>query len=119
MLAEVVEDGGNETLSQGWGASAIFVNCDVSKWSDADAMVAIDLRQARLRVQQRWNRRQGGCTHKCTEENWKSRHRDQPDGCVAMHEGRDRADAQVRRLRGDTRSESCGSMFSGAFANAR
>jgi len=42
ILADVQEDGGNETLKMtvGAGASAIFVKADVSKWNDAEAMVA-------------------------------------------------------------------------------
>src|SRR5260370_33338108 len=41
-LADVVEEGGNQTLkmAQDLGATASFVKCDVSKWSEADAAAA-------------------------------------------------------------------------------
>src|SRR5216684_1459104 len=49
VLADVVEAGGNETLKmlKDAGADAVFIKCDVTKWSDASAL-----------------------THECTEENW-------------------------------------------------
>src|SRR5215472_7230598 len=42
VLADVVEEGGQETLRllKDSGADAIFVKADVSKWHDVDTMVA-------------------------------------------------------------------------------
>src|SRR5260370_6502528 len=42
VLADVVEAGGNETLKmlKDVGAQAVFIKCDVTKWSDASAAVA-------------------------------------------------------------------------------
>jgi NAD(P)-dependent dehydrogenase (short-subunit alcohol dehydrogenase family) len=75
ILADVQEDGGNETLKMtvGAGASAIFVKTDVSKWNDAEAMVAkavetyggLDCAFNNAGIDGR-----GGRIHECTEENW-------------------------------------------------
>jgi NAD(P)-dependent dehydrogenase (short-subunit alcohol dehydrogenase family) len=41
VLADVIEDGGNRTLKmvQDLGAEAIFVKCDVSKWTDVEEKI--------------------------------------------------------------------------------
>jgi NAD(P)-dependent dehydrogenase (short-subunit alcohol dehydrogenase family) len=75
MLADVVEEGGNRTLKmvQDLGAEAIFVTCDVSKWSDVEGAVKRAV-QAYGRIDCAFNNAgiegKGGNTHECTEENW-------------------------------------------------
>ncbi len=75
VLADVVEEGGNQTLKmvQDLGANAIFVKCDVSKWSDVDAAVAKAV-ATYGRLDCAFNNAgiegAGGNTHECTEENW-------------------------------------------------
>jgi NAD(P)-dependent dehydrogenase (short-subunit alcohol dehydrogenase family) len=75
VLADVVEDGGNETLKlvKDAGASAIFVKCDVSKSIDVDAMVMKAV-ATYGRLDCAFNNAgiggRGGYTHECTEENW-------------------------------------------------
>ena len=75
VLADVVEEGGNQTLKmvQDLGANAIFVKCDVSKGSDVDAMVAKAV-ATYGRLDCAYNNAgiegEGGNTHECTEENW-------------------------------------------------
>jgi NAD(P)-dependent dehydrogenase (short-subunit alcohol dehydrogenase family) len=75
LLADVVEEGGNQTLKmvQDLGAIAIFVKCDVSKWSDVDAAVAKAV-TTYGRLDCAFNNAgiegDGGNTHECTEENW-------------------------------------------------
>jgi NAD(P)-dependent dehydrogenase (short-subunit alcohol dehydrogenase family) len=75
VLADVVEEGGNQTLKmvQDLGANAIFVKCDVSKGSDIDAMVAKAV-ATYGRLDCAFNNAgiegEGGNTHECTEENW-------------------------------------------------
>jgi NAD(P)-dependent dehydrogenase (short-subunit alcohol dehydrogenase family) len=75
VLADVVEEGGNQTLKmvQGLGANAIFVKCDVSKWSDVDAAVAKAV-STYGRLDCAFNNAgiegEGGNTHECSEENW-------------------------------------------------
>ena len=75
VLADVVEEGGNQTLKmvQDLGASAIFVKCDVSKSSDVDAAVAKAV-TTYGRLDCAFNNAgiegEGGNTHECTEANW-------------------------------------------------
>src|SRR5438105_7692701 len=75
VLADVVEEGGNRTLKivQDLGAQAVFVKCDVSKWSDVDAAIAQAV-QKFGRLDCAFNNAgiegQSGDTHVCTEENW-------------------------------------------------
>jgi NAD(P)-dependent dehydrogenase (short-subunit alcohol dehydrogenase family) len=75
VLADVVEEGGNQTLKmvQDLGANAIFVKCDVSKGSDVDAMVARAV-ATYGRLDCAFNNAgiegEGGNTHECTEANW-------------------------------------------------
>jgi len=75
VLADVVEEGGNQTLKmvQDLGANAIFVKCDVSKGSDVDAVVAKAV-ATYGRLDCAFNNAgiegEGGNTHECTEENW-------------------------------------------------
>jgi NAD(P)-dependent dehydrogenase (short-subunit alcohol dehydrogenase family) len=75
VLADVVEAGGNQTLKmvQELRADAIFVKCDVSKWSDVEAAVAKAV-ATYGRLDCAFNNAgiegEGGNTHECTEENW-------------------------------------------------
>jgi NAD(P)-dependent dehydrogenase (short-subunit alcohol dehydrogenase family) len=75
VLADVVEEGGNQTLKmvQDLRANAIFVKCDVSKGSDVDAMVAKTV-ATYGRLDCAFNNAgiegEGGNTHECTEANW-------------------------------------------------
>jgi NAD(P)-dependent dehydrogenase (short-subunit alcohol dehydrogenase family) len=75
VLADVVEEGGNRTLKivQDLGAQAVFVKCDVAKWSDVDAAVAQAV-QKFGRLDCAFNNAgiegESGETHVCTEENW-------------------------------------------------
>ncbi len=75
VLADVVEDGGNRTLKmvQDLGAEAIFVKCDVAKWTDVEGAIAKTV-QTYGRLDCAFNNAgiegKGGNTHECTEENW-------------------------------------------------
>lgn len=75
VLADVVEEGGNRTLKmvQDLGAEAIFVTCDVSKWSDVEGAVNKAV-QTYGRIDCAFNNAgiegKGGDTHECTQENW-------------------------------------------------
>ena len=75
VLADVVEEGGNETLKmvKDAGASALFMRVDVSKWSEVEAMVAKAV-ETYGRLDCAFNNAgiggRGGRTHECTEENW-------------------------------------------------
>jgi NAD(P)-dependent dehydrogenase (short-subunit alcohol dehydrogenase family) len=75
VLADVVEEGGNQTLKmvQELRAHAIFVKCDVSKWNDVDAAVAKAV-TTYGRLDCAFNNAgiegEGGNTHECTEGNW-------------------------------------------------
>jgi NAD(P)-dependent dehydrogenase (short-subunit alcohol dehydrogenase family) len=75
VLADVVEEGGNQTLKmvQDLGANAIFVKCDVSKSNDVDAAVAGAV-ATYGRLDCAFNNAgiegEGGNTHECTEANW-------------------------------------------------
>jgi NAD(P)-dependent dehydrogenase (short-subunit alcohol dehydrogenase family) len=75
VLADVVEDGGHRTLKmvQDLGTDAIFVKCDVSKWSDVDGAVNKAV-QTYGRIDCAFNNAgiegKGGNTHECTQENW-------------------------------------------------
>ncbi|MGH7933403.1 MAG: glucose 1-dehydrogenase [Candidatus Binataceae bacterium] len=75
VLADVVEEGGNETLKmlQDGGASAIFAHCDVAKATEVDALVAKAV-AAYGRLDCAFNNAgidgKGGRIHECTEENW-------------------------------------------------
>jgi NAD(P)-dependent dehydrogenase (short-subunit alcohol dehydrogenase family) len=75
VLADVVEEGGNRTLKmvQDLGAEAIFVTCDVSKWSDVEGAVNKAV-QTYGRIDCAFNNAgiegKGGNTHECTQENW-------------------------------------------------
>jgi NAD(P)-dependent dehydrogenase (short-subunit alcohol dehydrogenase family) len=75
VLADLVEDGGHRTLKmvQDLGTDAIFVMCDVSKWSDVDGAVNKAV-QTYGRIDCAFNNAgiegKGGNTHECTQENW-------------------------------------------------
>ena len=75
VLADVVEEGGNRTLKmvQDLSAEAIFVTCDVSKWSDVEGAVNKAV-QTYGRIDCAFNNAgiegKGGNTHECTQENW-------------------------------------------------
>ncbi|MGH8323505.1 MAG: glucose 1-dehydrogenase [Steroidobacteraceae bacterium] len=75
VLADVVAEGGNRTLQivQDRGAEAIFVKCDVARWSDVDAAVAKAV-QTYGRLDCAFNNAgiegASGDTHECTDENW-------------------------------------------------
>ncbi len=75
VLADVVEEGGNQTLKlvQDLGAEAIFVKCDVAKWADVEAAVAKAV-QSYGRLDCAFNNAgiegRSADTHECTEENW-------------------------------------------------
>jgi len=75
VLADVVEEGGNRTLKmvQDLGAEAIFVTCDVSKWSDVEGAVNKAV-ETYGRIDCAFNNAgiesKGGNTHECTLENW-------------------------------------------------
>jgi NAD(P)-dependent dehydrogenase (short-subunit alcohol dehydrogenase family) len=71
----VVEAGGNETLKmlKDTGANAVFIKCDVTKWSDASAAVAKAVETyGRLDCAHNNAGIEGASalTHECTEENW-------------------------------------------------
>ena len=75
LLADVQEDGGNETVKmvKDAGGTAIFMKVDVSKWADVEAMVAkavatygrLDCAFNNAGIDGKASR-----THECTEENW-------------------------------------------------
>jgi NAD(P)-dependent dehydrogenase (short-subunit alcohol dehydrogenase family) len=75
VLADIVDEGGNRTLKmvQDLGANAIFVTCDVSKWSDVEGAVNKAV-QTYGRIDCAFNNAgiegKGGNTHECTQENW-------------------------------------------------
>ncbi|MGA2412527.1 MAG: SDR family oxidoreductase [Candidatus Binataceae bacterium] len=75
VLADVVEEGGNDTLKvvQDLGAEAVFIRTDVSKWSDASAAVAKAVAEYG-RLDCAFNNAgiegQHADTDKCTQENW-------------------------------------------------
>src|SRR6516225_4583000 len=75
VLADVVEEGGQETLRilKESGADAIFVKTDVSKWHDVDTMVARTIEKYG-RLDCAFNNAgiegEGSQTHKCSEANW-------------------------------------------------
>src|SRR5215471_9729320 len=75
VLADVVEEGGNRTLKmvQDLGGQAVFVKCDVSKWTDVESAIAKAV-ETYGRLDCAFNNAgiegQGGDTHQCTEENW-------------------------------------------------
>jgi NAD(P)-dependent dehydrogenase (short-subunit alcohol dehydrogenase family) len=75
LLADVQEEGGNETLKlvKEAGASAVFMRVDVAKWSDVEAMVAKAV-ESYGRLDCAFNNAgidgRGGRIHECTEENW-------------------------------------------------
>ena len=102
ILADVVEEGGQETLRMlnEAGADAIFVKTDISRWADVEAMVAKAVEKYG-RLDCAFNNAgiegEGGQTHECTRGKLEPGHGDQPDRRVALHEGRDRADAQAGR----------------------
>ena len=75
VIADVNEEGGNETLAQlkQAGASAIFVKVDVAKASEVEAMVAHAV-ASYGRLDCAFNNAgidgRSGKIHECTEENW-------------------------------------------------
>jgi NAD(P)-dependent dehydrogenase (short-subunit alcohol dehydrogenase family) len=75
VLADVVEEGGSRTLKivHDLGGQAIFVKCDVSKWSDVDATVAKAV-ETYGRLDCAFNNAgiegQRADIDRCTEENW-------------------------------------------------
>jgi NAD(P)-dependent dehydrogenase (short-subunit alcohol dehydrogenase family) len=75
ILADVVEEGGQETLGmlKQDGADAIFVKTDVSSWADVEAMVAKGVEEYG-RLDCAFNNAgiegEGGQTHECSKENW-------------------------------------------------
>jgi NAD(P)-dependent dehydrogenase (short-subunit alcohol dehydrogenase family) len=75
LLADLQEDGGNETvkLVKEAGGAAIFLKVDVAKWNDVEAMVAKAV-ATYGRLDCAFNNAgidgKAGRTHECTEENW-------------------------------------------------
>jgi NAD(P)-dependent dehydrogenase (short-subunit alcohol dehydrogenase family) len=75
VLADLVEEGGQETLRmlKESGADAIFVKTDVSKWHDVDTMVANTIEKYGC-LDCAFNNAgiegEGGQTHECSEANW-------------------------------------------------
>lgn len=75
VLADVMEEGGNRTLKmvQDLGAEALFVKCDVGKWTDVEATIAKAV-QTYGRLDCAFNNAgiegKSADTHECTEENW-------------------------------------------------
>jgi len=75
LLADLQEEGGNETVKmvKDAGASAIFMRVDVAKWNDVEAMVAKAV-ETYGRLDCAFNNAgidgRGGKIHECTEENW-------------------------------------------------
>jgi len=75
VLADVVEEGGQETLRmlKDGGADAIFVKTDVSKWHDVDTMIARTIEkygQLDCAFNNAGIEGEGGQTHECSEANW-------------------------------------------------
>ncbi|MGH7933785.1 MAG: glucose 1-dehydrogenase [Candidatus Binataceae bacterium] len=75
ILADLIEEGGNETLKlvKDAGAKAIFVRCDVAKSSDVNALVAKAV-ETYGRLDCAFNNAgiegKGGLTHEYSEEDW-------------------------------------------------
>jgi len=75
VLVDVIEQGGQETLSmlKDSGADAIFVRADVSKWNEVEATVAKAVDKYG-RLDCAFNNAgiegEGGQTHECSEANW-------------------------------------------------
>jgi NAD(P)-dependent dehydrogenase (short-subunit alcohol dehydrogenase family) len=75
LLADIVEEAGNETLKavRDAGASAIFIRVDVANASQVEAMVAKAM-ETYGRIDCAFNNAgiegAAALTHKCTEENW-------------------------------------------------
>ena len=75
VLADVVEDGGRQTLAMvaDTGHDAIFIKTDVSNPADVDAAIAKAV-ETYGRLDCAFNNAgiegQGGLTHECTQENW-------------------------------------------------
>ena len=75
LLADLQEEGGNETVKmvKDAGASALFMRVDVAKWNDVEAMVAKAV-ETYGRLDCAFNNAgidgRGGKIHECTEENW-------------------------------------------------
>jgi len=75
LLADLQEDGGNETVKmvKEAGGTASFMKVDVSKWQDVEAMVAKAV-ASYGRLDCAFNNAgiegEGAVTHKCSEENW-------------------------------------------------
>jgi len=75
LLADLQEEGGNETLAtvHGAGAEAIFLKVDVAQWDDVERMVAKAV-ETFGRLDCAFNNAgidgKGGMTHQCTEANW-------------------------------------------------
>lgn len=75
LLADIVEDGGNETLQivKNLGAEALFIKTDVAKSQDVDAMVAKAV-EVYGRLDCAFNNAgvggRGALTHEYTEEQW-------------------------------------------------
>ena len=75
LLADVQEDGGNETVKmvKDAGGLATFMKVDVSKWADVEAMVAKAV-ATYGRLDCAFNNAgidgKAARTHECTEENW-------------------------------------------------
>src|SRR5215469_7810249 len=75
VLADVVDEGGQETLRmlKDSGADAIFVKTDVSKWHDADTMIARTIEkygQLDCAFNNAGIEGESGHTHECSEANW-------------------------------------------------
>jgi NAD(P)-dependent dehydrogenase (short-subunit alcohol dehydrogenase family) len=77
VLADIVEDGGHETLQlvKDLGAEAVFIRTDVSRSQEVDAMVAKAV-EAYGRLDCAFNNAgiggRGALTHEYTEEQWNS-----------------------------------------------
>jgi NAD(P)-dependent dehydrogenase (short-subunit alcohol dehydrogenase family) len=75
VLADWVEQGGNETLRlvQDLGAEAVFIKTDVSRWEDAKAAVAKAVAEFG-RLDCAFNNAgiegESAVTHECSQENW-------------------------------------------------
>ena len=75
VLADVVEDGGKQTLAMvaDTGKDAIFVKTDVSKQEDVDALIAKAV-EAYGRIDCAFNNAgiegKNGLTHECERDNW-------------------------------------------------
>jgi NAD(P)-dependent dehydrogenase (short-subunit alcohol dehydrogenase family) len=75
LLADLQEQGGNETLEavRKAGADAIFLKVDVARWDDVERMVTKAV-ETYGRLDCAFNNAgidgKGGMTHQCTEESW-------------------------------------------------